>query len=427
MLWMKCSLVNKAKEIKIVKLNNSDYKAYILEKENWNKTIYYNWWESEEYKNISIENLFLTKKWTIIFVAQKNNWKYVLIKDDKEIINYEDNEFWWNYKSNYCADYKYNIDWDKLIYSYKNEDNLCNVIYDWKKVWEGYKYVWNLKISNNWTSYAFQWNSFVIKDWIKSEEYEEMRYLTYSKDWKHFSYLITNNQKMFIVLDWKELEKYSNISYFIFWNNSSNLIYSIQNNNKIVLLKNWENIWEYNNIKYIWDIFMKKNNILFTAKKTNWKDILVKNWKILLEADTIFTHDNSEWGDNYYFTVKDEWKRFIIINDKKIIIDKKYYLWWFIYWKDEYVYKLEEKESWKMSLYWINWKKSKNYDLIWNIIFSKNDDLFYYAFDWKNTYIVKNWKEFKLNFSYNSLQKNNSNWINLYKNINNKKYLYSCN
>jgi len=31
---MKCSLVNKAKEIKIVKLNNSDYKAYILEKEN---------------------------------------------------------------------------------------------------------------------------------------------------------------------------------------------------------------------------------------------------------------------------------------------------------------------------------------------------------------------------------------------------------
>jgi len=111
--------------------------AYVAKKDNWKKAIIKDWKELWEYEDISDFQYSPDSK-SFAYVVEKDNWKEAMIKDDKEL---------WEYAFVFC-DFKYSPNSKSFAYTIKKDDWNYAIIKDWKELWE-YSIIWSFKYSED--------------------------------------------------------------------------------------------------------------------------------------------------------------------------------------------------------------------------------------------------------------------------------------
>jgi len=151
------------------------------------------------------------------------------------------------------------------------------------------------------------------------------------------------------------------------------------------------------------DIFSRvsanKEDIIFCAKKLNWKNVIVKNFVEWPEfdfrdlneykffnnnSDIIYVIENKDWSESIYINDKFIYKRNNKLNNELVVSDN----WIYIIWDRDKDWKVILNYNWKIiKTNFFNIDKiliSKEWDYFWGLISSKKD--------WQYNKLMKNWK-----------------------------------
>lgn len=299
----------------------------------------------------------------------------------------------------------------------------------------------------------------VVKDWVKSKEYDSIDYtfgIKYAKNSENMFFVWTKWQKKYIVKNLLEIWEYDfvNTSDKISYNNSDaknfylyqdNHIFIVWKNNEKYILKNSELIWPYQDIwpvelsddftkftysfKKDWSFFVKDNfnslfwpyievydilyspngqKLAFSFKDNSWSSVIINSSK-----QKYYTFENE--NNKLVFSPDSQDLSFIALQNSKRIFVKN----WNEFNNYDYISLPNYSKSWKYfyyqarknnkNLYVINGVESALYDSLSNIVFSPDWNNYY--FEW----IVNNKKDFiknwvKLNYDVKNFQFSTNNW-----------------
>jgi len=286
--------------------------------------------ESDKNKYKNFWNIQLSPNWkNIIYTAQKNNWKWIIVNNWIESSEY-----------NSINDVKFSSDSKNIAFISEKEN--------WKKV-----------VVKNWVEWNEYggWNDYI---WIDS--------LMFSPDWKSLFYRIYKNNKQIIVKDWIESQEYDYIDFeyphtIQFDSNGNYYLFATKGRNN-VLVKNWTEIYTWAS----YPIFSQNwNNYIFSFYK-NWKTVFVKNWVELNKYD--------DWKDYIWIdslTLSQDWKSFSYVVSEIDSSEKKW---------NRFV--IKDWVKWK----WYTWIKSLTYSPDWKTFVY----LWFKENEWRWV-IIKNWIE----------------------------------
>jgi len=342
-------------------------------KKNWKLVVIQDWIESNDYINNSIPGLYYSSKWDLMFVAYKKEyWDEVFTKNLVEDNKYFD-----------IVDDTFKI-WKDGSYMYiaNKRNGKYVLVKDWK---ESKEYIW---ISDyfywlNWKDYFFiandWWKNFLVKNWIKvniNDKYWDIIYYFENNYWKWESFLAfsKDEEEYVLVNNWKEIKRfnYDYIYNFKFIDNGS-YIFLAKNfsDEKSFLVYNWKKNKEYDYIvEDSFKYFPQFNSYVFIWL-LNWKYVLVKDWIELAYYDDIL-------NDSFKYT--DDWKTYYYIasNNNKYFLIKN----WVELWLYDSIIELYDNSNktgfssikFKYNNYFFVWEKDNNYFLVknWKEIFSSN-------------------------------------------------------
>ncbi len=330
-------------------LYSPDWKSYTYLVSNNGKSYYVKDWNElwKEYDNTF--NITYSPDWkSYAYVAEKEG-KEFLIKDWKQIWDKYEEIYWFNYW----------LSWNKIVYLALN-NNKYHIIKDWIETEDKYDSIKTKFIfSPDWKSYAYIWSSnwktYIYKDWIKLEELNipvnvEMTSVWYpefilpysfefSKVWTGFTYVIKDEFfGEYIFKNWEKSEKYDYIYKVIYSKEQKNVDFIYKNKDRIYIIEDW--------IKK--DISLENKTIIYYRKKTNDADLYYYILNSEVDYENSYYFKLSKDSSSYWFIAEKEWKSFII-ND------------WIILW-DEYnlVSSLNYFNNWKSLVYSAE-KDWKNY------------------------------------------------------------------
>lgn len=493
--------------------------------------------ESENLNGDKLSNIIINNKeqnWyekiRYIFVSEDwKNYAYVWVKNNKNeiIINWViketvDEEIIKMAYKNDLSNYSYNTktknniekSWDKFdkeidldIYDWSNLNKASNYLWQYISI---YKFLENIYDKNyNFKKVLKKWektnekyyfiessnNKFIfVNNWKEENERQYDKnvfldfYLNNSEDNNHFSYTVRIWDKYYYIVD-------NNIVYeekAIYWSDNFASC-SVNNFWEYICIKpdfnkyhhdfwDWQ-FKEVNNWKFIfnWNIIPYENNWYLSIKTDDkwtylitfqykWKFYFTK-WNKIYEAPFkptkygFIMNKNSFFNmyqdkDNLYYVEKVDFKDLKEAKDLKIetfikkdisIINnwnknlelfwKKYnninLIWNVIFWKEEYkdsyywkkykeneiiswenIYYIWEKENWKY-IFWKNEKTSKEFDEILEYKFSENYQNFYF--------ISKNWNNYELYKNFDKIKSYDKEMYNLTLSKNWEHFLFLVN
>jgi hypothetical protein len=285
--------------------------AYIAKKDN-KDILVVDWKENKTYSFYTYNYKF-SDDWKSFTFYTISWWDNIIIKDWIEI--YRDKKEEWNpifqyvwnthkveiavWKNGFKSDWKryFLLDWKKSSIEY--EANHLTVK----------KYSKDLKSSSYIvTKYLPDNNSesTVIKDWKKVGTHFSAQDIIYSLDWKYIAYRARDEKywKSYLVVDWVKTIKYNSISWdytfskdwkdFYFINTDENKIRHLYKNNNLIHSSS-----SLHSIK-----FSEETNDLYFIAGEKWKYSIYKNNKKLKENNSIYFFKISENWKNIAYTVR---------------------------------------------------------------------------------------------------------------------------
>ncbi len=318
-LWINIWYANY--EVEVSNINDYDYSEFVNfapnnwwyvktianEWDNWKK----NYWVKEDfYYPDKINSPSYTKEFSYL---QWINWTKFTILDHK-----------WNKINNISKKWYvyFSEDWQSYALYLSNDNNKWFLYYNWTTTpiydYIDFEYYKNTLI---YTAGDKKWLYNIL--WINWKEYNCYNWckdLSFSKDWKHFSFYIEKDWKKHFYKDWEEYWIYDEIWIISYFNNWT-MLFTTKINWKWVLNKEWIISKKYNN--NFNDLFFSNDfnnyanydkNLFFSTKDESKKDILItiwENWKEFIEYNKPYY--NIECNENlinwyiYCFWIKDIW------------------------------------------------------------------------------------------------------------------------
>ena len=171
-----------------------------------------------------------------------------------------------------------------------------------------------MKYSTDWTSFSYiarkNWKWFIIKDWIKSENYEIIKDIIYSPKWNILAYIARKNWKWFSIKNWKKSKSYENITYHTFSPDWNEYTYIAKKKWERIYVKNWKESMKYDIVS---EIKYSPNSKSFTfIAKRKWKYIVNKDWEIVNEYDYVNNFEYSPSWESFFYTTNLNNKWFIV-------------------------------------------------------------------------------------------------------------------
>lgn len=286
--------------------NNNSY-LFLAKKDNFKDVIVKDWIESKEYEEIDkfYNNITFINDWNdYIFIAKKENWKYIVVNNSEE-----SNEY--NKITYLVSDYQNYWFW----YIWKTNQKKYEVIINWEVKHTHNSEIRNLKISNKWENYYYtikkdKWLE-LYKNWSIIERYAYIDYIhssnnydTYFVRWDKYWFIgYLKNGNYVVIKDDKRSKEYSKITNLTTNNDWSEYMYIAEKEkDKNIVITNWKESEEYFSVYNMttsndWKIFW------YTAKKDKkWKNIsLIIDWKKIQDFDASNIFELLLIDENNYF------------------------------------------------------------------------------------------------------------------------------
>ena len=239
-------------------------------------------------------------------------WKQVLVRDWDEISDTFDSINWLQYSS----------DWKSYYFTWKQNSKIFHIKDGEKISWEG---VQGFQFLPNSQSYVYikslaNWKKVIVKDEVQiTDEQNGFSGLTFSPDWKSFSYFKEVGGKYILVKDgvelWKRYLRVQNIHYA----NDGSLYYLAANSyhsktrdtKKVMVRDGVELIPEYlNNTEY--PVYNYIDRVIYSPDGKGFmyqmdmgdEWLLIKDNKEILKSEYGLAHlEYSPTGESYYYTI----------------------------------------------------------------------------------------------------------------------------
>lgn len=291
----------------------------------------------------------------------------------------------WNWYVSDTINYlTYNKNWSTLLYIVK-ENWKFSLVDNWIK-WKQYDSISPPVFSSDWEKYFYiaKYNSkyFIVNNWIEWKQYNSISQAVYSPLWNEISFVSIKDGKHTIIKDGIEGKTYDNILFLRYIPNTTQLSYVAEDWTNFFTVNNW---LEWKKIKWFSDVYYSNN---WTPQWLIWKSdnsyIPVVNWEVVWSStEKIFDLAISDDGLNYAYYTATKWNWYNIIVQhnwkpnffKDIKSMDGFIVSWKSYW---FIAKLNNEKYIAV----VNWKISKEYNHIEQLILSNNGSS--YSFYWKN-------------------------------------------